>query len=97
MARGGDRVPGYGFGRLVRGWFWALRRKTHPDAIRQPGDADLTAVLRDPAMLRQFEESGDSWPRRRDPAESSAFHRPREWRPWAEGVVKATETKAGPN
>ncbi len=55
-------------------------------------NADVTALLRDPAMVRQFEERA-SIPAPNTPAAFAAFIE-KDMATWAE-VVKATGTKPG--
>jgi tripartite-type tricarboxylate transporter receptor subunit TctC len=62
------------------------------DEIVSKVNADLTGLLRDPAMIRQFEERA-TLPSPMTPAQFSAFIT-KDMATWAE-VVKATGTKPG--
>jgi tripartite-type tricarboxylate transporter receptor subunit TctC len=84
----GETVPGYD----SAGWSGLVAPAKTPDEIVNKVNADLTAVLRDPAMLRQFEERA-TLAAPTTPAEFSAFIA-KDMATWA-GMVKATETKPG--
>jgi tripartite-type tricarboxylate transporter receptor subunit TctC len=84
----GETVPGYD----SAGWSGLVAPAKTPDEIVNKVNADLTAVLRDPAMLRQFEERA-TLAAPTAPAEFSAFIA-KDMATWAE-VVKATGTKPG--
>jgi tripartite-type tricarboxylate transporter receptor subunit TctC len=84
----GETVPGYD----SAGWSGLVAPAKTPDEIVDKVNADLTAVLRDPAVLRQFEERATlAAPMAR--AEFFAFIA-KDMATWAE-VVKATGTKPG--
>jgi tripartite-type tricarboxylate transporter receptor subunit TctC len=84
----GDTVPGYD----SAGWSGLVAPAKTPDEIVNRVNADLVAVLRDPAVLRQFEERA-TLADPRTPAEFAAFMA-KDMATWAE-VVKATGTKPG--
>ena len=84
----GETVPGYD----AAGWSGLVAPANTPDAIVNKVNADLVALMRDPAVLRQFEERA-TLAAPMTPAEFSAFIA-KDMATWAE-VVKATGTKPG--
>jgi tripartite-type tricarboxylate transporter receptor subunit TctC len=84
----GETVPGYD----AAGWSGLVAPAKTPDAIVNKVNADLVALMRDPAVLRQFEERA-TLAAPMTPAEFSAFIA-KDMATWAE-VVKATGTKPG--
>jgi tripartite-type tricarboxylate transporter receptor subunit TctC len=84
----GETVPGYD----SAGWSGLVAPARTPDAIVNKVNADLVALMRDPAVLRQFEERA-TLAAPTTPAEFAAFIE-KDMRTWAE-VVKATGTKPG--
>ncbi|MCX7365330.1 MAG: tripartite tricarboxylate transporter substrate binding protein [Alphaproteobacteria bacterium] len=84
----GETVPGYD----AAGWSGLVAPAKTPDEIVNKVNADLTSLLRDPAVLRQFEERA-TLPSPMAPAEFSAFIA-KDMATWAE-VVKATGTRPG--
>ena len=84
----GETVPGYD----AAGWSGLVAPAKTPDEIVNKVNADLTALLRDPAVLRQFAERA-TLPSPMTPAEFAAFIA-KDMATWAE-VVKATGTKPG--
>jgi tripartite-type tricarboxylate transporter receptor subunit TctC len=84
----GDTVAGYD----SAGWSGLVAPAKTPDEIVNRVNADLVAVMRDPAVLRQFEERA-TLADPRTPAEFAAFMA-KDMATWAE-VVKATGTKPG--
>lgn len=84
----GETVPGYD----SAGWSGLVAPANTPDAIVNKVNADLVALMRDPAVLRQFEERA-TLAAPMTPAEFSAFIA-KDMATWAE-VVKATGTKPG--
>jgi tripartite-type tricarboxylate transporter receptor subunit TctC len=84
----GQTVPGYD----SAGWSGLVAPAKTPDEIINKVNADLTALMRDPAVLRQFEERA-TLADPMTPAEFAAFMA-KDMATWAE-VVKATGTKPG--
>jgi tripartite-type tricarboxylate transporter receptor subunit TctC len=84
----GDTVPGYD----SAGWSGLVAPAKTPDDIINKVNADLVALMRDPAVLRQFEERA-TLADPTTPAEFAAFMA-KDMATWAE-VVKATGTKPG--
>jgi tripartite-type tricarboxylate transporter receptor subunit TctC len=84
----GDTVPGYD----SAGWSGLVAPAKTPDEIVNKVNADLVALMRDPAVLRQFEERA-TLAAPMTPAEFGAFIA-KDMATWAE-VVKATGTKPG--
>ena len=84
----GETVPGYD----AAGWSGLVAPAKVPDEIVAKVNADLTSLLRDPAVLRQFEERA-TLPSPMAPAEFYAYIA-KDMATWAE-VVKATGTKPG--
>jgi tripartite-type tricarboxylate transporter receptor subunit TctC len=84
----GDTVPGYD----SAGWSGLVAPAKTPDEIINKVNADLVALMRDPAVLRQFEERA-TLADPTTPAEFAAFMA-KDMATWAE-VVKATGTKPG--
>ncbi len=84
----GETVPGYD----AAGWSGLVAPAKTPDEIVNKVNADLVALMRDPAVLRQFEERA-TLAAPTTPAEFSAFIA-RDMATWAE-VVRATGTKPG--
>ena len=84
----GDTVPGYD----SAGWSGLVAPAKTPDEIVNKVNADLVALMRDPAVLRQFEERA-TLAAPMTPAEFAAFIE-KDMATWAE-VVKATGTKPG--
>ena len=84
----GDTVPGYD----SAGWSGLVAPAKTPDEIVNKVNADLVALMRDPAVLRQFEERA-TLAAPTTPAEFGAFIA-KDMATWAE-VVKATGTKPG--
>jgi tripartite-type tricarboxylate transporter receptor subunit TctC len=84
----GDTVPGYD----SAGWSGLVAPARTPDEIVNKVNADLVALMRDPAVLRQFEERA-TLAAPMTPAEFAAFIA-KDMATWAE-VVKATGTKPG--
>lgn len=84
----GDTVPGYD----SAGWSGLVAPAKTPDAIITKVNADLVAVMRDPAVLKQFEDRA-TLADPTTPAEFGAFMA-KDMATWAE-VVKATGTKPG--
>ncbi len=84
----GETVPGYD----SAGWSGFVAPARTPDEIVNKANADITALLRDPALLRQFEERATL----ADPLAPAAFGAfiARDMATWAE-VVKATGTRPG--
>jgi len=81
-------VPGYD----SAGWSGLVAPAKTPDEIVNKVNADLVALMRDPAVLRQFEERA-TLAAPTTPAEFAAFIE-KDMATWAE-VVKATGTKPG--
>jgi len=84
----GDTVPGYD----SAGWSGLVAPAKTPDEIVNKVNADLVALMRDPAVLRQFEERA-TLAAPMTPAEFADFMA-KDMATWAE-VVKATGTKPG--
>ncbi len=84
----GETVPGYD----SAGWSGLVAPAKTPDEIINKVNADLTALMRDPAVLRQFDERA-TLAAPTTPAEFAAFME-KDMATWAE-VVKATGTKPG--
>jgi tripartite-type tricarboxylate transporter receptor subunit TctC len=84
----GETVPGYD----SAGWSGLVAPAKTPDEIVNKVNADLVALMRDPAVLRQFEERA-TLAAPMTPAEFAAFME-KDMATWAE-VVKATGTKPG--
>ena len=84
----GATVPGYD----SAGWSGLVAPAKTPDVIVNKVNADLVALMRDPAVLRQFEERA-TLADPMTPAEFAAFMA-KDMATWAE-VVKATGTKPG--
>jgi tripartite-type tricarboxylate transporter receptor subunit TctC len=84
----GETVPGYD----SAGWSGLVAPAKTPDEIVNKVNADLVALMRDPAVLRQFEERA-TLAAPMTPAEFAAFIE-KDMKTWAE-VVKATGTKPG--
>ena len=84
----GETVPGYD----SAGWSGLVAPAKTPDEIVNKVNADVTALLRDPAVLRQFDERA-TLAAPTAPAEFAAFIA-KDMATWAE-VVKATGTKPG--
>src|SRR5204862_4749767 len=84
----GATVPGYD----SAGWSGLVAPARTPDEIVNKVNADLVALMRDPAVLRQFEERA-TLAAPMTPAEFGAFIA-KDMATWAE-VVKATGTKPG--
>lgn len=84
----GETVPGYD----AAGWSGLVAPRNVPDEVVNKVNADLTALLRDPAMLKLFEERA-TLAAPMSPSEFSAFI-DKDMATWAE-VVKATGTKPG--
>jgi tripartite-type tricarboxylate transporter receptor subunit TctC len=84
----GETVPGYD----SAGWSGLVAPAKTPDEIVNKVNADLVALMRDPAVLRQFEERA-TLAAPMTPAEFGAFIA-KDMATWAE-VVKATGTKPG--
>jgi tripartite-type tricarboxylate transporter receptor subunit TctC len=84
----GETVPGYD----SAGWSGLVAPARTPDEIVNKVNADLVALMRDPAVLRQFEERA-TLAAPMTPAEFAAFIA-KDMATWAE-VVKATGTKPG--
>jgi tripartite-type tricarboxylate transporter receptor subunit TctC len=84
----GETVPGYD----SAGWSGLVAPARTPDEIINKVNADLVALMRDPAVLRQFEERA-TLAAPTTPAEFAAFMA-KDMATWAE-VVKATGTKPG--
>jgi tripartite-type tricarboxylate transporter receptor subunit TctC len=84
----GETVPGYD----SAGWSGLVAPARTPDEIVNKVNADLVAVMRDSAVLRQFEERA-TLAAPMTPAEFSAFIA-KDMATWAE-VVTATGTKPG--
>lgn len=84
----GETVPGYD----TAGWSGLVAPARTPDEIVNKVNADLVALMRDPAVLRQFEERATL----ADPMTPAAFGKfiEKEMATWAE-VVKATGTRPG--
>jgi tripartite-type tricarboxylate transporter receptor subunit TctC len=84
----GETVPGYD----SAGWSGMVAPGKTPDEIVNKVNADMTALMRDPAVLRQFEERATL----ADPLTPAAFGAfiAKDMATWAE-VVKATGTKPG--
>ena len=84
----GETVPGYD----SAGWSGLVAPARTPDEIVNKVNADMTALMRDPAVLRQFEERATL----ADPLTPAAFAAfiAKDMATWAE-VVKATGTKPG--
>ncbi|MEI6203440.1 MAG: tripartite tricarboxylate transporter substrate-binding protein, partial [Enhydrobacter sp.] len=74
------------------GWSGLAAPAKVPDAIVAKINADVTALLREPAMVRQIEERA-SIPDPGTPSQFAAFIE-KDMATWAE-VVKATGTKPG--
>jgi len=83
-----DTVPGYD----SAGWSGLVAPKNTPDEIIAKVNADLVSLMRDPAVLRQYEERA-TLAAPGTPAEFAAFIE-KDMATWAE-VVKATGTKPG--
>jgi tripartite-type tricarboxylate transporter receptor subunit TctC len=84
----GETVPGYD----AAGWSGLVAPARTPDDIVNKVNADLTGLMRDPAVLRLFEERA-TLAAPMTPAEFGAFIA-KDMATWAE-VVKATGTKPG--
>ena len=84
----GDTVPGYD----SAGWSGLVAPARTPDEIINKVNADLVALMRDPAVLKQFEDRA-TLADPTTPAEFGAFMA-KDMATWAE-VVKATGTKPG--
>ena len=84
----GETVPGYD----SAGWSGLVAPARTPDEIVNKVNADLVALMHDPAVLRQFEERA-TLAAPTTPAEFAAFIE-KDMATWAE-VVKATGTKPG--
>jgi tripartite-type tricarboxylate transporter receptor subunit TctC len=84
----GETVPGYD----SAGWSGLVAPAKTPDEIVNKVNADLVALMRDPAVLRQFEERA-TLAAPTTPGEFAAFIA-KDMATWAE-VVKATGTKPG--
>jgi tripartite-type tricarboxylate transporter receptor subunit TctC len=84
----GQTVPGYD----SAGWSGLVAPLKTPDEIVNKVNADLTSLMRDPAVLRQFEERA-TLADPMSPAEFAAFMA-KDMATWAE-VVKATGTRPG--
>ena len=84
----GETVPGYD----SAGWSGLVAPAKTPDEIIKRVNADLVALMRDPAVLRQFEERA-TLAAPTTPAEFADFMA-KDMATWAE-VVKATGTKPG--
>jgi tripartite-type tricarboxylate transporter receptor subunit TctC len=84
----GATVPGYD----SAGWSGLVAPARTPDAIVNRVNADLVALMRDPAVLRQFEDRA-TLADPLTPGEFGAFIA-RDMATWAE-VVKATGTRPG--
>jgi tripartite-type tricarboxylate transporter receptor subunit TctC len=84
----GDTVPGYD----SAGWSGLVAPAKTPDEIVNKVNADLVALMRDPAVLKQFEDRA-TLADPMTPAEFAAFMA-KDMATWAE-VVKATGTKPG--
>jgi len=84
----GDTVPGYD----SAGWSGLVAPLKTPDEIVNKVNADLVALMRDPAVLKQFEDRA-TLADPLTPAEFAAFMA-KDMATWAE-VVKATGTKPG--
>jgi tripartite-type tricarboxylate transporter receptor subunit TctC len=84
----GETVPGYD----SAGWSGIVAPAKTPDEIVNKVNADMTALMRDPAVLRQFEERATL----ADPLTPAAFAAfiAKDMATWAE-VVKATGTRPG--
>jgi tripartite-type tricarboxylate transporter receptor subunit TctC len=84
----GATVPGYD----SAGWSGLVAPAKTPDEIVNKVNADLVALMRDPAVLRQFEDRATL----ADPLTPAAFGAfiAKDMATWAE-VVKATGTKPG--
>lgn len=84
----GETVPGYD----SAGWSGLVAPAKTPDEIVNKVNADLVALMHDPAVLRQFEERA-TLAAPTTPAEFADFMA-KDMATWAE-VVKATGTKPG--
>jgi tripartite-type tricarboxylate transporter receptor subunit TctC len=84
----GETVPGYD----SAGWSGLVAPAKTPDEIVNKVNADLAALMRDPAVLRQFDERA-TLASPMTPSEFAAFIA-KDMATWAE-VVKATGTKPG--
>ena len=84
----GATVPGYD----SAGWSGLVAPAKTPDEIINKVNADLVALMRDPAMLKQFEDRA-TLADPTTPAEFGAFMA-KDMATWAE-VVKATGTRPG--
>jgi tripartite-type tricarboxylate transporter receptor subunit TctC len=84
----GDAVPGYD----SAGWSGLVAPAKTPDEIVNKVNADLVALMRNPAVLKQFEDRA-TLADPMTPAEFAAFMA-KDMATWAE-VVKATGTKPG--
>ena len=84
----GETVPGYD----SAGWSGLVAPAKTPDEIINKVNADLVALMRDPAVVRQFEDRA-TLADPLTPAEFAAFMA-KDMATWAE-VVKATGTKPG--
>jgi tripartite-type tricarboxylate transporter receptor subunit TctC len=84
----GATVPGYD----SAGWSGLVAPARTPDEIVNKVNADLVALMRDPAVLRQFEDRA-TLADPLTPAEFAAFMA-KDMATWAD-VVKATGTKPG--
>jgi tripartite-type tricarboxylate transporter receptor subunit TctC len=84
----GETVPGYD----SAGWSGMVAPGKTPDEIVNKVNADMTTLMRDPMVLRQFEERATL----ADPLTPAAFSAfiAKDMATWAE-VVKATGTKPG--
>jgi tripartite-type tricarboxylate transporter receptor subunit TctC len=81
-------VPGYD----SAGWSGLVAPAKTPDEIVNKVNADLVALMRDPAVLKQFHDRA-TLADPQTPAEFAAFMA-KDMATWAE-VVKATGTKPG--
>ena len=84
----GDTVPGYD----SAGWSGLVAPLKTPDEIVNKVNADLVTLMRDPAVLKQFEDRA-TLADPQTPAEFAAFMA-KDIATWAE-VVKATGTRPG--
>jgi tripartite-type tricarboxylate transporter receptor subunit TctC len=84
----GEFVPGYD----SAGWSGLVAPRDTPQAIVEKINADVTALMRDPAVLKKFEERATL----ADPLTTAEFAKfiEKDIATWAE-VVKATGTKPG--
>lgn len=84
----GDTVPGYD----TAGWSGLVAPAKTPDEIVNRVNADMVKLMRDPAVLKQYDERA-TLAAPTTPAEFAAFIE-KDMAQWAE-VVKATGTKPG--